>query len=338
MDAHVPGWLWPILSLSGIGALIDFLIGRVGQDRVRDFLLEWWVRFDDVEWNNFAKKEALFSVFVIDECCGRRFFSVRRLIFLIYIFLLVYAVMLLVSSPLVSTAGVEEFSYFLPNGVDVTATTFAAVSLSISISFNRKLATIVARLCEVPNVLWNLIIFLLFFAFCYACTIIWVSIAEWSSLYIEWQLFGVFFNDAIRTSYLRWFMAGTNGVFIEDLYKKILAISFDPSHIIQTFTNEAGMYVHKRHGLAFPLGHTRAWLIFPFNFVRLAMVYFGNIARLLLAVLFLGLFLLRLLLRRPLSLLWQRTVESDKPIFTLLLGGLGGLGTALNELMKHVGL
>jgi hypothetical protein len=39
--------LWPIVLVGGLGALIDFLIGKTGQERAKDFLLRWWVRFDD---------------------------------------------------------------------------------------------------------------------------------------------------------------------------------------------------------------------------------------------------------------------------------------------------
>ena len=46
--------LWPIVVVGGLGAFIDFLIGRTGQQKAKDFLLKWWVRFDDVRWKNFV--------------------------------------------------------------------------------------------------------------------------------------------------------------------------------------------------------------------------------------------------------------------------------------------
>jgi hypothetical protein len=50
-------FLWPIAAFGGVGAFLDFLLGRSGQERVRDFLLRWWVRFDDVNLNNFSKEK-----------------------------------------------------------------------------------------------------------------------------------------------------------------------------------------------------------------------------------------------------------------------------------------
>jgi hypothetical protein len=74
----LPGWLWPIGFFLVIGGSIDFLIGHPGQQRARGFLETWWIKFDDVRWNNFGQKEALFAANLIDRWCGKRFFSLRR--------------------------------------------------------------------------------------------------------------------------------------------------------------------------------------------------------------------------------------------------------------------
>src|SRR5262245_37996158 len=37
-------FLWPVVLIGGFGALIDFLIGRAGQAKAKDFMLRWWVR------------------------------------------------------------------------------------------------------------------------------------------------------------------------------------------------------------------------------------------------------------------------------------------------------
>jgi hypothetical protein len=42
-------FLWPIVAFGGLGAFIDFLIGRAGQEKTKDLLLKWWVRFDGVK-------------------------------------------------------------------------------------------------------------------------------------------------------------------------------------------------------------------------------------------------------------------------------------------------
>src|SRR5215831_8201874 len=71
--------LWPIVLVGGLGALIDFLIGKAGQQRAKDFLLKWWVRFDDVHWKNFGREEGLFAGRLIEKWFGRRIWSFRRI-------------------------------------------------------------------------------------------------------------------------------------------------------------------------------------------------------------------------------------------------------------------
>jgi hypothetical protein len=52
-------FLWPIVLVGGLGALIDFLIGKAGQERAKDFLLKWWVRFDDPATSSRIEKSPL---------------------------------------------------------------------------------------------------------------------------------------------------------------------------------------------------------------------------------------------------------------------------------------
>ena len=40
-------FLWPIVAIGELGAVVDFSIGRTGQERATNFLLKWWVRFGD---------------------------------------------------------------------------------------------------------------------------------------------------------------------------------------------------------------------------------------------------------------------------------------------------
>jgi hypothetical protein len=71
-------FLWPIVLIGGLGAFIDFLIGKTGQAKAKDFLLKWWVRFDDVHWRNFGKEEGLFAGYLIEKWFGRKIWSRRR--------------------------------------------------------------------------------------------------------------------------------------------------------------------------------------------------------------------------------------------------------------------
>jgi hypothetical protein len=100
---HMPGWLWPIVTLGAAGAFIDFLMGRAGQDRARDLLTRWWVRFDDVHWDNFGRKEALFAISILDRLAGKTIIDLRRWIFISIVLIILataaYIVQQLVNVP-----------------------------------------------------------------------------------------------------------------------------------------------------------------------------------------------------------------------------------------------
>jgi hypothetical protein len=71
--------LTSVAACGGMGAFIDFYIGKRGQQRVRGWLETWWLKLSYVRWGNFGREEALFAVQVMDRLFGRRLFSVRRM-------------------------------------------------------------------------------------------------------------------------------------------------------------------------------------------------------------------------------------------------------------------
>ena len=91
----------PVVVLGVLGRFIDFLIGKAGQERAKDFLLRWWVRFDDVRWRNFGKEEGLFAGSFIDKWFGPRIWSRRRIVmaFLIFVLLIMSGYSKFVASP-----------------------------------------------------------------------------------------------------------------------------------------------------------------------------------------------------------------------------------------------
>jgi hypothetical protein len=54
------------------------------------------------------------------------------------------------------------------------------------------------------------------------------------------------------------------------------------------------------------------------------------------ALVFVGSFLLRPLIMRPISFVWARIVENDKPVFTLTFGGAAAFASAITEAVKHL--
>jgi hypothetical protein len=67
-----------------------------------------------------------------------------------------------------------------------------------------------------------------------------------------------------------------------------------------------------------------------------ALTCFPSLMRFIISAIFVGSFLSRPLIMRPVSLVWARIVESDKPVFALIFGGTAAFATAISEAAKHL--
>jgi hypothetical protein len=173
--------LWPIVLVGGLGASIDFLIGKTGQAKAKDFLLKWWVKFDDVHRNNFGREEALYAIQLIDYWFGDRFFCVRRLI--------AVGIILLVSAACGYFIGLLLHQGLLPQwqviiGSFVFFSIMPFISLSVSISFTRFISAVAARNCGNSDSK-NFLIFLGIFATHYLLLGLWVPITQYASIAFE---------------------------------------------------------------------------------------------------------------------------------------------------------
>jgi hypothetical protein len=63
---------------------------------------------------------------------------------------------------------------------------------------------------------------------------------------------------------------------------------------------------------------------------------FPSFLRFIISMVFVGSFLLRPIVMRPIDLIWRRIVESEKPVFTLTFGGVAAFASAISEVTKHL--
>jgi hypothetical protein len=153
-------FLWPVVMIGGLGAFIDFLIGKAGQMRAKDFLLGWWVRFDDVRWKNFGREEGLFAGRLIDKWFGGRILSSRRIASALIIFFasLVLGYLHFLLSPNSLDIKCLYCDAKLYIGVVVLIVFFLGFSLSCS--FTRFIAFRVSYLCG-DGQLKNFVLFIM---------------------------------------------------------------------------------------------------------------------------------------------------------------------------------
>jgi hypothetical protein len=320
---HLPNWLWPIACLTGLGAIIDFLLGRAGQQRARSWLETWWIRFDDVRLNNFGQKEALYAIEMIDRWCGRRFLSLRRLKAVITF----YALAISISYILICIIK-RNFESFTPDIFRLVQSLLSAIGLGMSISFTRYIASIIAKFCG-SSVLKNSVLFISSVMLTYLLLIIWFPIihalADYFNVVIDMTYINVFYRDlSVKFS------------LIDELinFIKIGIISGIKHFTLSPVKLAQRIYSHVARwgGGAIPA----FWGPFPWFFANVCAGYVANLIRLTIGVIFVGSFLVRPVLMQPISLVWRRVVESEKPIFTMIFGGISGIGAIVDTLVAHL--
>ena len=65
--------------------LIDLAMYQGEKDRLKARLEDWWLRFTDVRWSNFGRREAELAIEIIDRRAGPRLWSWRRWRFAAYV-------------------------------------------------------------------------------------------------------------------------------------------------------------------------------------------------------------------------------------------------------------
>jgi hypothetical protein len=345
MDAHLPEWLWPIALLGGSGAFIDFLIGRAGQDRARSFLETWWIKFDDVHWKNFGQKEALFAVSLLDRWCGRRLFSVRRLIFVTLFFVIAgligYAMAIFNRlGNITLSQRIYDISILFDYRFNLMITVVSVVGFAASLSFTRIISIIAAKLMSRGGWKNNILFFTTLMTITYMMVVTWFPITQ----AIDALIFPFMYVSFDRSSLISLLNIGklyhdpeTSSEFPELMemvsffFDRSALTSFSPSSLINRIQNEFRSFHSEDPELAARLIHISA-----LKFVRLSAGYATYLTRIAIAIVFVGSFLVQPFLMRPILLLWRRVVESDKPIFTLMLGGISSGAVAVSELAKHL--
>ena len=333
--------LWPVVMIGGLGAFIDFLIGKTGQQRAKDFLLRWWVRFDDIHWKNFGREEGFFAANLIGRWFGKNTWSLRRILEgLVLLAALIGFNYLRRQAMFGDQATYEQFFDNRTLSKITVEVIVTIVGFSVATSFTKFVTLRMACLCGTGKAK-NLIIFMLMLVINYIIFIVWLPV-----------------TDGMRN----WTVA-----LIFDYKERLKLLEIPPGyepHRISPYPyqNFYEMHFFLQYEIFFaPVGvfirqmissiHGALSEIYPSNLARivnyvgiidhfscgvLAMPLFPSLFRFVLSIIFVGSFLLRPLIMRPVSLVWVRIIESEKPVFTLMFGGAAAFATAINEAAKHL--
>ena len=321
-------WLAAASALGGlaaIGGLIDLAMYQAEKDKLKARLEDWWLRFTDVRWSNFGRREAELAIEIIDRRAGPRLWSWKRWRFAAYVSLAV-AVLTAVwvclralwsdvdldlsrdlKSPIASLAlGIFGLSIFVAFAISLSVTRYVAV-LAARVSTTPVRTALSFTVLLVVHVLlliyWSVVIYGL------QAALIVVLMRGLTVLGVEGF---AFFSD------------GDLDQRIVDVFRSL----FWPDQEREGLKVAPVMW-----SALFSLSHTNfgvpvVWL-YAF---KVAMDIVANGLRILLALVFLSSFLFRPLIQAPISRLWYGAMASDRPVFTLLFGTAGAIIGAVQVL------
>jgi hypothetical protein len=298
------------------GAFIDFYIGKNGQEGVRSWLETWWLRFSYVNLRNFGQQEALYSVSIIDRLFGEKFFSRRR--FTSVVLVATFSVIWTIAIPVAQYKIENPLTSFITVGYDILPV--SVILFSISISATQIIARYVARNLGKGHAR-SFMIILLLFVLQYIMLCFWKPCSDVLSMIV--------------------FTVLHRSLTVHDLSSPNLLAIFrhvtDINHIYPRFQlDELDTVVHPYMNYALYSGAFQKEFSLGNVYIGASYVQFGsflgiiaNLGRLMLAGVFLVLSIM--LPIQPFMLtLWLRTLESDKPVFTLILTGIGGFAQIIS--------
>lgn len=322
-----------VAIFGGVGAIMDFWIGREGQKRVRNRIEDWWLRMSYINLRSFGREESLFAVEVIDRLFGRKFFSERRLV----------SVSIVVSVAIIASLGVRylmalltgaQIGSFFMDSSTAFRLAIGPIFFAVSLSATRFAAEKGARVLQWHPRL-NLFILLSLITVQYIALCYWSAILSLFAdpLALDYEFFGNHCCDeASNLSQLAEYLRDYPQDVVRGLRHSILIDnSFNLERLSPAY--------QARRIISIPIGDYGDNYMLQMNYGDMNEVLgiVANLGRLIILAVFGASFLFQPLLRR-ISTLWLRMIESDKPIFTLMLGGVGGVlgaGAKLAELFGY---
>jgi hypothetical protein len=303
-------------GIVGFGRLIDWYIGKAGQRRFSDLMMNWGAQLENMEWAFFGREEARFAVRGMDRLFGRRFFSIRRM-------LAVVVAIFVVSGFTVATMILDHISlfswsaFFQPSHQVLLVIVISAFAASFSVT--RVVSVGVAYFLGNYRYI-NLLGFIFLLLFQYALLCYWTPVMDFAHFHlINVVMFPsdpIFILMPIWTRLQLWYYLDIQGGVA---FSSLLAVHgaglFSINTICSLFT------AHRAD-------------VDPDNFILHCSALLNlipNLTRMLLAVIFIGSFFLQPLKRHPIMTLWERIMESEKP-FTLLGIGVGGVVAIMHDL------
>jgi hypothetical protein len=308
-------------GLTALGGLIDLAMYRSEKDRLKARLEDWWLRFSDVRWSNFGRREAELAVRILDRWAGPRLWSWQRWRFAADVTATVAILVLVwVGLRAVWSGGDVNLARTLEQPTTALSVVLFALStlvaFALSLSVTRLVAAIVARVATTPFRSG------LSFALLLAIHVL---------LLVYWSVFVYGLEGVSLLAVMRFltmigvkgfsFHGASFGQDILDVFRSLFAPDAGRDGIKLARPDWSMLF-----GLGAPDSPLGIVWVLAF---KLAMDVVANGLRIVFALVFLSSFVFRPLVQEPLSRLWYGVMSSNRPIFTVLFGLVGTIVAAL---------
>jgi hypothetical protein len=328
--------LWIALGKVGgfaaVGAAIDFLLRKGEKERLNDWLIRWWVRFEDVKWTNFGRKDAEFAIGILDRYAGARLWSWKRWRFTLSVGAFAAIVSLVWSAYglyLIASVKVNGTAIGLPpdmlkqvlSSFNYEGFILMTMGFALSISVTRLISTAAARRSDgklETALTFSVVLALHLFLF-----VVWTNFVL-AALY-DFLEFLSRLRHQDPSSALGGAWAGTTvsilGHFVRDPLgsvtpyrvfsdaRAIVSVAADPtlSEDVRRTIISVFSYTAAREMFA----HILDWLSFGLR-ITIALVVLGSL-------------MIGTIIKPLISRAWEGAIESRKPLFTLLFTVLGAV-------------
>jgi energy-converting hydrogenase Eha subunit A len=305
-------------GMAALGKIIDMAIRESEEDKLREWLAAWWVRFDDVRWSNFGQKEAEIAIEKIDRWTGRRLLSRQRLkavtcacgVALIFSLLSVLVRLYLTADAKHSYFDTIVRSFTPDRNYWVLSVAFPTAVLTLAISFSvlRWIATIVSRLQTTGA--RGVALFSVLLCAHFALLLYWSWIS--SAIVVIPAMVAVYtinynYTDTLQ-NILRWYvyeMFSSPAARIENLFSPFYAP------------------LGRSSGLEATYGHFKSVLDILSNGARIGF-----------ALVFLSSFVFGAFLKPITSRVWAGMIDKKIPLFTTLFGLIGTMFCIIAVLLQ----
>jgi hypothetical protein len=293
-------------GITGIGVLIDLALYKSEKAKFKAKLEDWWLRFNEVKWSNFGRKEADLAVQILDRWAGPRLWSWKRWRFTRQ--LAFYVLMLVSLWILFRTFWFGNLAFWdaLEHTVYATALYLPTLAtLPLSISLTRFIAVGAARVSRGP--VFSVVAFSVLLAVHVLLLLYWSTVV----LYLEILLF----------------------------YPLVVVSNFSLSPVARIINellergNKQGWHSWSDWQALFSFQPVESSLL-TYDHVssvvayKVAMDFVANGPRIVFALAFLSSFMIGPQIKDLISRLWYGAMDSSKPVFTTLFGILGAVVAA----------